>query len=162
MACDSDETWEQEILRECAFPKLLFPWRLLHSATVEDQGSACMWCVCVCVCRRKKKYSNNLPHNNATAAATFNWVILPSGWQRDKQIHDHLRGSGSRNLGFFFFPPLEMVLFLLITFLVGGVGGKGNSLQSVFKWMFVPVCDTTLSATSRESLSCYYIWFDCQ
>ena len=43
----------------------------------------------VCVCRRKKKYFNNLPHNNATAAATFNWVIPPSGWQRHKQIHDH-------------------------------------------------------------------------
>lgn len=55
-----------------------------------------------------------------------------------------------------------------------GVGEKKNGklalgklwndvfLQSAFKWMFVPVCYTMLSASSRESLSCYYIWFDCQ
>ena len=30
------------------FPNFcLFPWLLLHSATAEDQGSACMCCVCV-------------------------------------------------------------------------------------------------------------------
>lgn len=46
---------------------------------------------------------------------------------------------------------LEVTLLILPK--VGGAGGKGNSVQSVFKWLFVPVCDTTLSASSREPLS---------
>lgn len=52
---------------------------------------------------------------------------------------------------------LEMAVFFPFPCKVGGAGRKGNSVQSVFKWLFVPVCDAMLSASSREPLSCYYI-----
>ena len=83
---------------------------------------------------------------------------LTVGWlQKDKQGRGNSGDLGSRSC----FSPRNSS-FCSFRFLVGGTGGKGNSRQSVFKWMFVPVCDTTLSASSREPWSCYYIWFDCQ
>ena len=54
---------------------------------------------------------------------------FPAGDQRPNSAMIIWWDPGSRTLGFF----LEMALFLLITFLVGGVGGMGNSLQAVFK-----------------------------
>lgn len=64
---------------------------------------------------------------------------------------------GSRILFFFFFFPQKWFSFCSLHFWWEASAERGNSLQSVFKWMFVPVCDTTLSASSRAPLSCYYI-----
>lgn len=95
-------------------------------------------CVCLSAhCTRRNNYRNNLRHNSETEAATWSGGILPSGLHTD-------RGKGLSAL------PRSGSPFAHYVFLVGGVGGKGNSLQSVFKWMFVPVCDTMLSASSGE------------
>lgn len=76
-------------------------------------------------CRRRIKYLNDLLRNMATSQESF-----PVGDKRTNRAMTIWGDPGSRTLGLFF---LEMVLFLLIMFLVGGVGRKGNSLQSVFK-----------------------------
>jgi hypothetical protein len=73
-------------------------------------------------------YPKNLLHSRDIAATTFKGEVIPVG-QKRINLTVIIGELGSRTLGFF----LEMVLFLLIMFFVGGAGRKGNSLQSVFK-----------------------------
>ena len=160
--------WEQGLLHESTLPKLPFVSLAATALSQVSRLGQCT-CVCVCVCARVRAHVRASGERKSTQPTTCYITTQPQQLQSTEESFpagDRRPNSamiiwwdpGSRTLGFF----LEMVLFLLITFLVGGVGRKGNSLQSAFKWMFVPVYDTTLSASSGEPLSCYYIWFDCQ